>query len=128
MKTKLGKPQYRTIAGKQVVVLDVPEYERLVRKAEEWEPDLPVPNGRGNYPLEALDVLLARDILRTRRELGLSQTELARRAGIRLETLSKIEKGHHKPSESTVVKIDRALRSAEKEKVKKGPGQREPTS
>jgi len=91
-------------------------YEALLRKADLWEPDLPAPDGQGNFPaLEALAVLQARDILRARRKLGLSQAELARRAGIRPETLNRIEQGRNKPSVPTIAKIDRALQTAEKD-------------
>ena len=78
---------------------------------DEWEPLLPEPDANGNYPaVEAMRVSLARDIIRTRRKLGLSQAELARRAGIRLETLNRVEQGKYSPSVATVEKIDRALR------------------
>jgi len=60
-----------------------------------------------------LDVLQARDILRARRKLGLSQADLARRAGVRAETINRIEHGKNTPSVPTIVKIDRALRAAE---------------
>lgn len=102
------------VKGRRMVMLPEDEYDRLLQRADEWEPLLPAPNKRGNYPaLETLDVLLARDILRHRRRLGLSQAELARRAGIRPETLNRIEQGKRSPSIRTVDKIDRALREAE---------------
>jgi DNA-binding XRE family transcriptional regulator len=85
-----------------------------MRKADLWEPELPAPDADGNYPaLEALAVIQARDIVRARRRLGLSQAELARRAGIRAETLNRIEQGRNKPSVPTIAKIDRALKAAE---------------
>ena len=59
-------------------------------------------------------VLQARDILRARRKLGLSQADLARRAGIRAETLNRIEKGKNTASVPTIAKIDRALNKAMK--------------
>jgi DNA-binding XRE family transcriptional regulator len=109
-------PQYRTIAGKRMVVLEESEYERLRQKADEWEPLLPDPLPDGNYPaLEYMAASLARKIIRHRRRAGLTQVELARRAGIRPETLNRIEQGKHPPSVATVVKIDRALKAAEKE-------------
>jgi len=67
-----------------MVLLEEAEYERLQRKADEWEPLLPVPLPSGNYPaLEYLRASLARKIIRQRRRAGLTQVELARRAGIR---------------------------------------------
>jgi DNA-binding XRE family transcriptional regulator len=71
---------------------------------------LPPRDARGNYPAaEALQVSIARSIVRGRRQAGLTQVELARRAGIRTETLNRIEKGKHAPSVATVEKIERAL-------------------
>jgi DNA-binding XRE family transcriptional regulator len=79
------------------------------------EPALPAADADGNRPAaEALAVIQARNILRARRRLGLSQAELARRAGIRPETLNRIEHGRNKPSVPTIAKIDRALRAADK--------------
>jgi DNA-binding XRE family transcriptional regulator len=104
------------VKGKRMVMLDEAVYDALLCKADLWEPDLPAPDAKGNYPaLEALAVIQARDILRTRRKLGLSQAELARRAGIRPETLNRIEHGKNKPSVPTIAKIDRALKAAEKD-------------
>ena len=98
-----------------MVVLEESEYERLQQKADEWQPLMPEPLPNGNYPAaEALAVAQARNILRARRKLGLSQAELARLAGVRPETLNRIEHGRNKPSIPTIAKIDRALRKAEK--------------
>ena len=108
------KPQYIEVGGEQVVVLSRKEYERLAKKADVWEPPLPPPNERGNYPLEALDIVMAQEIIRARRKVGLTQAELARQAGIRAETLNRIEQGKHSPTMRTMQKIDRALKRAEK--------------
>jgi transcriptional regulator with XRE-family HTH domain len=51
----------------------------------------------------------ARDIITARRRLGLSQAELARRAGIRVETLNRIERAKMTPSVATMGKIDGGL-------------------
>ena len=116
MKTKAIQPQYITIGGKRVVVLEETDYERLARQADTWEPPMPEPDSGGNYPaLAAMAVSLARDILRGRRRLGWSQAELARKAGIRLETLNRIEQGKGRSNEKIVEKIDIALKSAESE-------------
>jgi DNA-binding XRE family transcriptional regulator len=110
-----GPPTARRVRvkGKRMVMLDESAYEALLRRADLWEPALPAPDADGNYPaLTALAVIQARDILRARRKAGLSQAELARRAGIRPETLNRIEQGRNKPSVPTIAKIDRALRTA----------------
>ncbi len=102
--------------GQQLVVLEESEYERLRMKADEWEPLLPEPDADGNYPaVEYAVASLARDIIRHRRMLGLTQADLARRAGIRPETLNRVEQGRQSPSVATVEKIDQALKKAEAE-------------
>jgi DNA-binding XRE family transcriptional regulator len=44
-----------------------------------------------------------------RKSAGLTQQQLAKRAGIPQETLSRIESGKHSPTLKTLKKIDRAL-------------------
>ena len=115
-KPRAATPEYLTRNGRRLVVLEESEYERLRLRADEWEPLMPEPLPNGNYPAaEALAVIQARNILRARRKLGLSQAELARRAGIRPETLNRIEQAKSTPSVPTVEKIDRALKRAEAE-------------
>ena len=103
-----------TVKGKRMVMLEEAEFDRLLLKADEWEPLLPEPDADGNYPaLEYSRISLARKIVRDRRQLGLTQADLARRAGIRPESLNRIEQGKVTPSIATVEKIDRALREAD---------------
>jgi transcriptional regulator with XRE-family HTH domain len=59
-------------------------------------------------------VSIARKIVEARRSAGLSQEELARRAGVRQETISRLESGKHSPTIRTIDKIDRALKQAVK--------------
>lgn len=116
MKAETKAAARRVVNGRRVVLLDEDEYERLLRKADEGEPLLPQPDADGNYPaVEYARASLARKIVRHRRRLGLSQAELARRAGIRPETLNRIERGGRSPSLRTVDKIDKALSAAEAE-------------
>jgi len=65
--------------------------------------------------IETMRAMLARKIIRRRRALGLSQVELARRAGIRAETLNRLEQGKHSPSIATVDKLERAFSQSESE-------------
>src|SRR6266849_5661066 len=91
------------------------EYMGFVRDVAALPPLL---IGRADGTVDALAysrASIARDIIRDRNRLGLSQAELARRAGIRPETLNRIEKGKRSPSVRTVDKIERALRKAEEE-------------
>ncbi|HQU45598.1 MAG TPA: helix-turn-helix transcriptional regulator [Pirellulales bacterium] len=104
------------VKGKPKGILDEADYEALLRRADLWEPLMPEPDANGNYPaLEALAVIQAQNILRARRKFGLSQVELARRAGIRPETLNRIEQGRNKPSVPTIAKIERVLKACEAE-------------
>ena len=80
-------------------------------------PRLPLLMPSGNYPaVEAVRVLLARKLIAARREAGLSQAELARRAGVRAETINRLEKGHHTPDAATFGKIERVLAKVGKTK------------
>jgi ribosome-binding protein aMBF1 (putative translation factor) len=105
-----------TVKGKRMVMLAEADFDRLMRKADEWEPLLPEADAEGNRPaLEYLQASLALKIIRHRRKLGLTQADLARRAGIRPEVLNRIEQSHVAPTVRTIEKIDRALQDAEKE-------------
>ena len=80
--------------------------------ANAW-PEPPKPDAQGDYPaVEYARASLARKIIKARRQAGLAQAELARRAGIRPETLNRIERGKSTPAVATIAKIDRALESA----------------
>lgn len=97
--------------GKEYVLVPRDEYEVLSKAAK--LPPLPAPNARGNYPaLEYARASLARDIITARVRAGLSQKELARLAGVRAETLCRIETGKVTPTVESVEKIDRALQGA----------------
>jgi DNA-binding XRE family transcriptional regulator len=103
------------LAGKRFVVLEETEYERLCREARESPPEddlpeLPKPDKSGRFPaVEYARIALARDLIRDRKGLGLSQQELARLAGVRQETLSRLESGKQSASSRTVDKICKAI-------------------
>jgi ribosome-binding protein aMBF1 (putative translation factor) len=109
------------LEGKPYVVLPREEYERLSALAKAGElPPLPKPDAQGNYPaVEYARASLARKIIRDRVAAGLSQRELAKKAGIRVETLCRIETGKHIPSVPTVEKLDRTLRRYAKSRSKR---------
>ena len=106
------------IEGKRYVLVEETEFRRLERskgtkRKNDGLPPLPPPDEDGNVPaLEFVRATIARDILRERMALGLTQGQLAKLAGVRQETLCRLETGRHSPTVRTVEKIDRALKRA----------------
>lgn len=97
------------LEGKRFVILPESDYARLAAGSP----------GQALPPLPAvasMREILARDIVRDRKRAGWSQAELARRAGIRVETLNRIETGKRSPAVSTIEKIDAALSSLKRSK------------
>jgi len=69
----------------------------------------------GRWYAEAIayaTVSIAKDLRRQRLAAGLTQAEVARRAGIRPETLSRLEHGRGNPTVRTISRIVRAIRGA----------------
>lgn len=100
--------------GKRFVMVEesrLRRLEELAKIAESDLPPLPPADVQGNRPaLEYIRASIARDIIQERRALGLSQERLAELAGLRQETLSRLESGKHSPTVRTVEKIDVALK------------------
>ena len=111
------------VDGKAYVLLPRDEYEKLTALAKAGElPPLPQADAEGNYPaVDYARASLARKIIRDRVAAGLTQRELAVRAGIRVETLCRIETGKHIPSVPTLDKLDRALKQAARKKPNGAP-------
>ncbi|HEY4761732.1 MAG TPA: helix-turn-helix transcriptional regulator [Thermoguttaceae bacterium] len=116
--------QHLEVEGKRFVILPEIEYDRLRREAgealtvdNEELPPLPKPDKNGRVPaLEYARISLARDLIRERKGIGLSQQKLAELAGIRQETLSRIETGKHTATPKTVDKIMRIIVAKRKRK------------
>lgn len=121
--------------GKRFALVEVGELRRLERLAAKAGttpaitkmdlPAWPAADPAGNRPaVEFARVSIARSIMQDRQAAGLSQQELARLAGVRQETISRIESGKHSPTVRTVEKIDRVLQAAlkrgEKVRARKG--------
>lgn len=74
----------------------------------------PVPQRDELAEMEQLDAeLLAERLIERRKAAGLSQARLAREAGIRVETLNRIERGKVTPDFSTIRKLVTAIKQAE---------------
>ena len=107
------------LAGKEFVIVGKADFDRLKRRAQVIDdvpfPALPQKLSDGSYPaLRAGRVLLAQKLVRRRWAVGLSQAEVARRSGIRPETLNRIERAKVTADTITVTKIVRVLEKAER--------------
>ncbi len=116
--------QRMKIEGKRCVAIEETEFRRLERLARSVEnaplPPFPPADARGNVPaFDYMQASIARDIIKERRSLGLSQLQLAELAGLRQETLSRLESGKHSPTVRTVDKIDQALKRYAKSRSKR---------
>ena len=72
-------------------------------------------SSEGGFPLDRAS--LAEKLVRRRHAAGLSQAELARSAGVRPETLNRIERGRTTPDFATVRKLVVAMDTAERERL-----------
>jgi DNA-binding XRE family transcriptional regulator len=110
--------QTLTIAGKRFALLPYEDYKQILKGAKPDEsglPPLPDPLPGGNYPArQFMRASIARDIIKGRRKAGLSQAELARRAGIQPAVLNRIERAKVDAETATVDKIMAALNAAGK--------------
>jgi DNA-binding XRE family transcriptional regulator len=101
--------------GIRYVIVRETLFRQLCRKAGVGESG-EVPGGdAGTSGLDLDRTSLAAKLVRRRRAAGLTQAELARRAGIRPETLNRIERGRTTPDFATVRKLVVAMDAAELE-------------
>src|SRR4051794_38284129 len=83
--------QTLNIAGKKFVLMPQAEYQRLTKNEATSVPRMPALSPDGTYPAaSAMRVMMARKIIAARKAVALSQAELARKAGIRIETLNRL--------------------------------------
>ena len=89
------------IKGKRFVLVEEAALLRLERQASKAEsrlPAYPAEDAKGNRPaLDYIRVSIARDIIKERRALGLTQEQLAKLAGLRQETLEQAGIGQTLP-------------------------------
>jgi DNA-binding XRE family transcriptional regulator len=101
--------------GVRYVILHESVYEFLCKKAKVKQADSPVDDTTLSQGLGMDRASLAKKLVRRRRATGLSQIELARRAGIRPETLNRIERGRTTPDFATIRKLVVAMNAAEQD-------------
>jgi DNA-binding XRE family transcriptional regulator len=117
--------QMITIGGTEYALLKSEELARLASLAHVEisglidGPALPPADADGYRPaLATVRVRIAQDLIASRRALGWSQQDLADRAGVRQESISRIESGRHTPTMRTMTKIDKAIKAEELRKAK----------
>lgn len=111
------------IGKREFVILDRRQYTNLLKKlplrhmnvrGDISLPPAPKKLASGNFPAaEALRADLARYLIKRRWAAQLTQAALARRAGIRVETLNRVERARVTPNPQTILKIVAALEKAE---------------
>ena len=102
------------------VVLSRRDFDELMERAGVL-PALPRAARDGSRPaIAAAEAHIARAVVCRRIAAGLTQQELARRAGVRYETISRLEGAKHVPRQETILRIDQALREAETGKGRAG--------
>ncbi|NQU21940.1 MAG: helix-turn-helix transcriptional regulator [Candidatus Nealsonbacteria bacterium] len=107
--------------GIRYVILREVVFQRFCEKAG-IRPRDPAADEDGFAPGFDLDrASLAEKLARRRRATGLSQADLARRAGIRPETLNRIERGRSTPDFKTVRKLVVAMNAVESEQLADKP-------
>ncbi|HSZ54620.1 MAG TPA: helix-turn-helix transcriptional regulator [Tepidisphaeraceae bacterium] len=116
------KPEIITRGRKRFVLLPLDEYERLA----ELPPLPPVAADGTSNAIDYARASIARQLITDRRAAGLSQHELARRAGVRQETISRIESAKHTASVRVIDKLDRAIRAAMRHKPPRVPNMHKP--
>lgn len=102
---KKQKTAYQRVLldGSWYVIIKEDEFQELTQSQKP---------GRKTDALDAMNVSdqrLADRLLQRRQEAGLTQKDLAKRAGIRIETLNRIEKGRTTPDFKTIRKLVNAI-------------------
>ncbi len=101
--------------GKKFVLVPEREFHRMTHAAR------PVRStGTAGGTANAIDFArssIARTVARDRRAAGLSQQALAKLAGLRAETISRIESGRHTATVATLDRIEKALEKGRRRAV-----------
>jgi DNA-binding XRE family transcriptional regulator len=112
--SKADAPRVR-LGGEWYVIVRESEFRRLCQAAGERgaSQDLTELGLLADLsPLAAADGSLGKRLVDRRRLAGLTQKDLAERAGIRVETLNRIEHGRTTPDFATVRKLVVSLKAA----------------
>lgn len=103
-KTKRAKHDFPSveIAGQRYFLVPEPDLEQLTRSAGRGQRKA-AERGLSDFAVD--DLTLAQRLRRRREEIGLTQLDLATQAGLRHETLNRIERGKTTPDFRTIRKL-----------------------
>jgi DNA-binding XRE family transcriptional regulator len=109
-----------TLDGREYVLIPRKQWEAMSHQSEGMRGTrsqnavkLP-PLVKGMYTIQHVRISLANKIAAQRKGARLTQAQLARLAGVRVETISRLENGLHTPGIRTFAKIEQALKKATK--------------
>jgi DNA-binding XRE family transcriptional regulator len=106
------RPQVLAIKGVRYVLITESEYLKSTGAKPRYRR---TPKGKAVETLDALQFAarsIGKKIAALRQESGLTQLELARKAGLRPETVSRIERGEANPTARTIASLLKAMGDA----------------
>lgn len=107
-------PRTMTLDNESYVLLPHHEYQELMARAHGIEmPAYPKPGRKGQRDAVQFGLVsISREIVTRRLAADLTQEQLAVLAGVRVETISRLESAKHHPQQATLARVDKALREA----------------
>jgi len=108
-----------TLGGKRYVLVPLSQWKAMQRNSllGDGKPLKLPPIVDGRYTIEHVRISLANRVIQQRKALGLTQVQLARRARVRVETISRLENALHMPSVATFGRIEKALKRSGKRRA-----------
>lgn len=98
-----------TIKNQEMVILTREDFDDLMERAGVLPALPPAAKDGSRDALAFADAAIARGVIQDRIRRGWTQKELARRAGLRLETICRLESGKHAPTRESIARIERAF-------------------
>lgn len=103
-----------TLDGQHFVLVPRHQWKTMIQSARSTPS---VQTSGETFGIDDVRKSLASRMAGRRRAAGLTQSQLARMARVRVETISRLENGLHMPGVRTFDKIDRALARASKRRA-----------
>ena len=117
-KSRLESIEHQSVEleGIRYVILRETVFDLLCQSAN-LKSHLLLDRGASTSALDLDSSSLAQKLIQRRKAAGLSQAELARRAGVRPETLNRIERGRTTPDFTTIRKLVVAMNTVDRKRA-----------